>query len=79
MSVHPIFVLKRCTSASLSSFPVNSGLKCDLFNHGTGPGCAGSTASCVGGEGGAAGCAGDIGGGCGAGGSSLAFILYMLY
>ena len=34
------FILSRCVSASSSGFPANSGLKCDQFNCGTGPGCA---------------------------------------
>ena len=49
------FVLRRCASISLSSFPANSGLKCDQFNGGTWPGCASHIAGCTGGAGGTAG------------------------
>ena len=52
------FVLRRCTSASLSGFPANSGLKCNQFNGGTWPGCAGSIASFAGDAEDTLGCAG---------------------
>ena len=46
--------LKRCASLSSSGLPVDSGLKCDQFNWGTGAGwigCVGGMISCVGGAG----------------------------
>ena len=76
------FILRRCTSTSSSSLPVNSGMKCDQFNCGTwagligcvGIGCAGGTISCIGCMGS---CTGGMTGG-GAGGAPSATFTYIM-
>ena len=65
------FVLRRWASAFSSGLPANSGLKCNQFNCGNGPGCAGGKTGCAGGPEGITGCTGNTGDttgeGCGAG------------
>ena len=61
-------------------FPANSGSKCDQFNCGTWPSCAGGTTGCPRGVGGTTGCTGATkGGGCGAVGLPSAVFPYVLW
>ena len=89
MCLHPVLVLRRCASTSLSGLYVNSGLNWDQFNCGIGAGWFGSVRGAIGYAGGTIGCVGyasscpggadgTTGGGWDAGGLSSAMLNYIM-